>query len=371
MQGKTKKSRKSIKYIAMIICIAIAAASVVYLAFAGESILLRGNDTLTDPVATSKSAEDTKPAENGDQFPTNPTNGEETAVYETFEYMDFPEGLLDGGEYSKKITSENAVNILIAGEDNHALMDTIGIVSIDKKANTVTITMIPRDMFVDYNSGIIDFLKSNDLYEEPGIFKINYTYYLGVKLKHQGKFSEYSRGMSFLTAILEEKFDIVIDDYIKINTDSFVELVDLFGGVDINVPYHMRYDDPEQGLYIHLEAGMQHLDGLQSEGFVRYRKGYDENDVWKEYGDIARKNNQIAFLKAFMKQHLTLANITKLPGIINFVGDNVKSTIKLSGVLTRYITIATDIVLQSYTVKGITLSGETVLINRSSYLIVE
>lgn len=371
MSERQKKNRKSYKYIAMIICVAISAASVIFLAFAGDGLLLKRGDALTNPDTTNGSPGETKPGENGDQFPTNPGNGEETAVYETADYLDFPEGLLAGGEYSGKITTENSVNILIAGEDNYTLMDTLGIVSIDKKANTVTITMIPRDMYVDYNDGIISFLKNNDLYEEPGIFKINYTYYLGVKLKYQGKFSEYSKGISFLTAILEEKFNINIDDYIKVDTDSFVELVDLFGGVDINVPYHMLYEDPEQDLYIHLEAGMQHLDGLQAEGFVRYRKGYDENGIWQEYGDITRKNHQIDFLKAFMKQHLTLANITRLPDIVGFLGDNVKSSIKISGVLTKYIAIGTDVVMQNYTVKGITLSGETVLINKSSYLIVE
>lgn len=371
MHHKTKKSRKSHKYLVMIICIAIAAVSVIVLAFAGDGLLFKGKNPLTDPDATNVSSEETIPGEDGDQFPTNPDNGEETAVYETADYLSFPEGLLASGEYSKTITTEGAINILIAGEDKYTLFDTIGIVSIDKKANTVTITMIPRDMYVDYNSGIMNFLKNNDLYEEPGIFKINYTYYLGVKLKHEGKFSEYSRGISFLTAVLEEKFGIVIDDYIKVDTESFVELVDLFGGVDINVPYHMLYEDPEQGLYIHLEAGLQHLDGLQAEGFVRYRKGYDGNGVWQEYGDIARKNHQIAFLKAFMEQHLTLSNITRLPAIVNFLGNNVKSSIKLSSVLSKYIGIGTDIVLQNYSVKGITLSGETVLINKSSYLIVE
>ena len=41
----------------------------------------------------------------------------------------------------------------------------------------------------------------------------------------------------------------------------FVELVDLVGGVEFYVPQDMNYDDDWQDLHIHLEEGLQVLDG--------------------------------------------------------------------------------------------------------------
>lgn len=51
----------------------------------------------------------------------------------------------------------------------------------------------------------------------------------------------------------------------RINFDSFVEIVDMIGGIDINVPktiHDEEYPTADYGVEtFHLAAGMQHLDG--------------------------------------------------------------------------------------------------------------
>jgi len=93
-------------------------------------------------------------------------------------------------------------------------------------------------------------------------------------MKYEGKFGAYS--MNFLAELIKEIFDIEVHDYVRFNTEGFVQIVDLFGGVDINVPYDMHYDDIYQDLHIHINKGWNHLDGKKAEGFVRYRQSNDE-----------------------------------------------------------------------------------------------
>src|SRR5947209_8040385 len=52
---------------------------------------------------------------------------------------------------------------------------------------------------------------------------------------------------------------------------GFVQAVDALGGVDVDVDRSMDYDDNWGDLHVHLRKGMQHLDGHQALGFVRFR----------------------------------------------------------------------------------------------------
>jgi LCP family protein required for cell wall assembly len=289
-----------------------------------------------------------------------------------------PPGVTDLQVLRSGLVSENSINILILGQDQlYTLMDTVGIISIDKETKTIKIIMIPRDTYIQYNDRVLDFMRQYGKYNLDGAFKINYSYYLGYlmhemgwELDFKGKFDRHSYGVSFMTQVVEEKFGLTIHDFIKVDTQGFVEAVDLFGGVDIYVPYDMNYEDPEQDLYIHLEEGFQHLDGKQAEGFVRFRTGIDEEGNEIQYGDIARKNNQIAFLKAFFEQHATLSNLDKIPGFLQILGKRVWSSINVGDVLTRYISLGADIISEGYTIESLTLNGNSKIINNSWYIII-
>ncbi len=278
------------------------------------------------------------------------------------------ETILSGGLYTKKLVEEESINILILGEDEkYTLMDTIGIISIDKKSKTMKLIMIPRDTYLDYNSRIRNFIDKKGLAKS---YKINYSYWIGYELKYEGKFKKY-HSISFVADVINEKFGIEVDDFIKVNPDGFVEIVDLFGGVNINVPYDMNYEDPYQDLYIHLEKGQQHLDGEQSEGFVRYRKGTDRHGNYHDHGDVARKKNQITFIKEFFKQHATLSNIDKTKELVDTLSSNIWSSIKVWDVLVKYVGVAKDIIQDKYKIESTVLSGELKMIRGVSYMIIQ
>ncbi len=277
------------------------------------------------------------------------------------------DSLTTGRKYGKALVEEGSRNILILGEDKVSyLYDTLGILSIDRNGEIIKIIMIPRDTYVQYNQKTINVLAEEGKAEEPGIYKINYTHHIGTMIKYEGRFNGSS--ISFLADVVEEKFGVHIDEYIKVNLAGFKGIIDILGGVEMSVPYDMNYDDPVQDLHIHLTKGVQVLDGEGAEGFSRFRKGYKEDGTFFEIGDDGRKNNQIKLIKAVIKQHGTVRNIKKIPDILKTLGKNVKHSIGLGDVLQTYMGIARDIVTDEYKIESEVIETEQIRINGSAYV---
>lgn len=278
--------------------------------------------------------------------------------------------LTTGKTYGTRLTEDGAVNVLIIGEDKVSyLYDTIGIASINKSNSTMKLIMIPRDTYIEYNQKILDVLDREGKINQAGIFKINFAHHIGTMMKYEGRFN--SGSISFLADVIEEKMGIEINDYVKVNINGFVRLVDLFGGIDINVPYNMHYDDPAQDLHIHLDKGPQHLDGSQAEGFVRFRQGLAEDGTELQIGDTGRKKNQINFLKEFIRQHGTLGNINKVPEMMKILGKNLQTSIGLGDMLKTYMGLAKDIIADKYEIESVNLDGKQIRINGSAYVEIE
>jgi len=279
-------------------------------------------------------------------------------------------GLTNEKTYSKELVSKGSKNILFIGSDKvSGLYDTIGILSIDKENEKLKLIMIPRDLYINYNEKVRHYLSIHGKANNPAFYKINAAHNIGPYLKYDGKFEPYS--MNFLADVIKEKFGIVVDDYVRINTEGFVELVDLFGGVEIDVPYDMHYDDPFQDLSIHISKGKQKLNGKQAEGFVRFRQGYNENGELIQIGDIERKNNQIKFIKAFINQHGTIANIDKVPELTKTLNKNLKHSIGVGDILTSYLGLAKEVVTKKYEIESVTLTGQGKMLNGTYYIFIE
>lgn len=143
---------------------------------------------------------------------------------------------------------------------------------IDKKIN---ILQIPRDCYVpDYTSS--------------ETAKINSVYGFGD--------SEMIPIQRVVDAV-RDNFGIPIDRYITTGCDDIVDMVDLIGGIPINLPEDVFYSY-DKIIY----AGEQVLDGEHAELFVRARKGYTE-------GDLGRVKAQRLFLAAAMQKALDMGSI--------------------------------------------------------------
>ncbi len=179
---------------------------------------------------------------------------------------------------------KRCVTVLLIGADDRkerGRSDTIIVMFLNPRRSEAALFSVPRDLRVHIPG--------------HGLDKINHSYFFG--------------GVELTKQTVEKVLGIEIDYYAKADFSGFVEIVDMLGGVDIEVPdvegrgRGMNYDDNADGLHVHLKPGMQHLDGEQAIGFVRYRKGDS---------DVQRAERQQQFLKAVAEQKLKLRNVLKL-----------------------------------------------------------
>ncbi len=198
-----------------------------------------------------------------------------------------PEALSRGDFLSQDISAvaqgSGRLNILLVGKDRVAgLTDVMILASFDKDAGSLQLLQIPRDTYAAYTDR--SYKKLNGAYARLG-----------------------GRGM---VQFLSKNMAVPIDHYVCVDLSVLGEIVDAIGGVKINVPADMDYDDPSQNLHIHLKAGEQVLDGEGAQMFVRFRRGY-------ALADIGRMDAQKLFLSALarqVKENLTPTQMVEMIG---------------------------------------------------------
>lgn len=146
---------------------------------------------------------------------------------------------------------------------------------------------------------------------------------------------------------------IDIQYYVLFRTKILRQIVDEIGGVTVDVPINMNYDDPYQNLHIHLNKGIQTLNGAQAEGFCRFRK--NNNGTGYPGGDVERTGAQQKFVKAFIGELLKGENISKIGTLISIVIDGTKTDITMD-IAKNYIGDA--IALRTDRIYTNTLPGE-------------
>jgi anionic cell wall polymer biosynthesis LytR-Cps2A-Psr (LCP) family protein len=99
---------------------------------------------------------------------------------------------------------------------------------------------------------------------------------------------------------------VKIDRVVVLDFNAFAGMVDMVGGVELNVPRRMYYKDEAGGLYIDLKPGRQVLDGSSAVGFVRYRKGDDDF-----HRQDRQKDFMLAFKTAAMKRPAQLPQVAQ------------------------------------------------------------
>ena len=218
---------------------------------------------------------------------------------------DVPVGPVPGDDY---VRNQHLTNFLVLGRDRVAnLTDVIMVVQFDTKNHSVNILQIPRDTYA---------------YHDSTYHKINglYSHYM-VENNYKAKDS-----MKDVVSYVQNNFNIKIDYYVLMNLDAFVQIVDLIGGVEIDIPADMYYYDEAQDLLIDLKKGKQTLNGEQAEGFVRFRSG------WLS-ADAGRVDAQKLFLGAFFKQFKEKISISKIDDIVNRVFKNITTDMTAADII--------------------------------------
>lgn len=223
------------------------------------------------------------------------------------------------GHNKETLKNLDKLDILIMGESG-GMSDTIMICSYDPKTQNASLLSIPRDTFIG------DSKKRASVND-----KINAVYNNG------------GRDPKKTIEAVNKITGLNIQYYLLVDTKALVELVDLIGGVEFDVPIDMNYDDSSQDLYIHLKAGYQKLNGKQVEGLTRFRHNNDWTSYPANYGyeDFGRMKTQRNVMTAIAKQTIKLKNVKEIGNILDIAGKYVKTNINI-GTLKDYIPYAVN-----------------------------
>lgn len=203
--------------------------------------------------------------------------------------------------------NENKYTFLLAGLDDKGYnVDLVMLGSFDTAAHKIDIVTIPRPTVVDITP------------EGDWPFTLSTVY-------PKAEISEKGSGIEMLMDTATDLLGFRPDIYAFVELEAFKELIDAMGGVDFEVTEDMHYSDPQQGLYISLEEGMQHLDGAQALGLVRFRMGGMVLN-WDVTG------TQQAFLKAVTEQLLASGELPELSLITEIFSEHINTSLTASNI---------------------------------------
>ncbi|WP_027631819.1 LCP family protein [Clostridium hydrogeniformans] len=200
-------------------------------------------------------------------------------------------------------SKEEILNFIILAVDKYEnATDAIMVATIDKKHDELKLTSISRDLYVDTGEG-----------NTP---KLNYAYHYG--------------GAVNTIKIVNENLGLDIRDYILLNFESVVEIIDTIGGIDLDLTYeeiHGSYALNERAKNLSKlinkempkpldKEGVNHLNGIQAAGYARVRVIDD---------DFKRTNRQRKIINEIMKKTKKM-NISELDKFTDVVFKNIETS---------------------------------------------
>ena len=251
------------------------------------------------------------------------------------------------GSDTKKQKNLGRIDILVMGEsgvgDGWKLADSIMVASYEPQKQRAYILSIPRDTYI--GSKAIKSASTNYLQS----YKMNAAYRNGTNIPETVK-------------LVSNVTGIELSNYIVIDTDALIKVVDEIGGVWFEVPMDMDYDDPTQDLHIHLKEGYQKLNGEQAEMVCRFRHNNDGSSYPTEYGDndYGRMRTQRDFIKTTMKQLLNVNNLTKINALLDIIFGSITTNID-EQTIKDYVPFLVE--FDSENIKSAVLPGASVYVN--------
>lgn len=192
------------------------------------------------------------------------------------------------------------INVLLIGQsyrkgEENYLSDTLILVSINKDTKSITLTSFPRDTWVD----LPDYK-----HHTCGWNMINTNYALGYTFGGTGA------AMDMITMCLKNNFGIEVDYCVEISLQAFPKIIDLLGGVRIEL-------DQAEADYINglgyewlqvVEPGENRLFGEAALEYARMRHSANDDSDYKR-GERQRKLLTALFGKVLTKSLGSLRDI--------------------------------------------------------------
>lgn len=205
--------------------------------------------------------------------------------------------------------SEQPVSILLMGVEDYSSggesgrSDTLMVATFNPDDKQLKLLSIPRDTLVE--------IAGRDMKD-----KITHAYAFG--------------GKEMTIETVENFLDIPIDYYASVNFDAFKNIVDIFGGITVDVPFDFEQNsDDRVAEKLQFYEGEMELDG-------RYALAYARMRLQDPRGDIGRNERQQQVVKAIIDEAMSVSTITKIDDLAEEIGGNVETNMKISEALGFY-----------------------------------
>lgn len=241
----------------------------------------------------------------------------------------------NGGE---KMSSKNIINVLLVGSDASAEdphrsnitdkgnTDVMMLVSIDKKNKTIKLVSFMRDSYT-YMDGFDRYAKLNA--------------------------ACMNGGPAYLVETIENDYKIEIDGYALVDFDSFKQVIDVVGGVRVDVPEyvanHLNKSKDFRDINEISSGENVLLDGAQALAFSRVRKTDAD-------GDVSRVKRQRQVIDALIDKCKS-ASLSEINEISDVILANVRTNISKREIL-NYATQAVTNGWAGYKISEITMPTE-------------
>lgn len=241
---------------------------------------------------------------------------------------------------SDLLQNSKVLNIMLFGEDNKqdeefGRTDTMIMLSIDNVHKKLKMTSFQRDTYV-YIPG-------------HGYERINASYSLG--------------GAALTIKTIQANFGVKIDRYAVVDFDSFKDIIDTLGGVEMEVTkdeidyinYQMYKNGQSNGKRATITAkpGLVKLNGQEALWYSRNRGlqiGEDGNEIGISGDDWDRTARQRKLLTK-MVHDLKGAGLSEIVAIVNEIGPKITTNLKkdeIMGLVTNALTYIDYDIVQNY-----------------------
>ena len=218
---------------------------------------------------------------------------------------------------------DNSIQNLLKTEENHT--DSIIIASINNETKEVKLVSIYRDTLlkmVDTKNG-----------------GTKYTYDKATE-------AMFWFGVESALSMVNTCFDLDITDYVMVNWNALIDIIDAVGGIDLEITEDELYwlnaylvDTSENTNRTYEEvpaAGYVHLDGIQATAFCRIRYCKTVNGTNDDYGRTERQRTVINLLVEKAKK----MNLTQLDAAINSICNNIATSFSADELISMAMDIA-------------------------------
>jgi polyisoprenyl-teichoic acid--peptidoglycan teichoic acid transferase len=215
---------------------------------------------------------------------------------------------------------EKRITILIMGVDNRpderveaTRTDTIIVLTVNPATGAAGMLSIPRDLLITVPA-----------LGKPA--KINTVHVLGYLNNYPGG------GPAMLKDTISNMIGYPIDYYVRVNFDGFRQIIDLIGGIDIDVPKDIDdplYPDNNYGYEgFQIKAGHYHMDGALALKYARTR--HADSD----YGRASRQQQVIVAVKDKLQQPGQIAALLpRIPGLALALSNSVQTDMPIDRAL--------------------------------------